>query len=166
MNWIEELTQILIDMGYFELFVCSRFRVYPLEPTQDITINTGAEANQWGDWAEVVPAGVITFPFAIRGIRIETISDTGIFHIQLGSCDAGQTPGANDEEGEVRFRATAPLNRCTELIEIGSRGLEAGKRIMGRVKNESGGNSLTISVIIRRYIEVSREIGKWTAFPW
>jgi hypothetical protein len=167
MHWIEEVTQALIDAGYLELFVSSRYRVYPLDATQIITLATGGAADQWGSWTEVIPAGLIPFTFAIRGIRIETISGSGIFHIQLGSCDAGQTPGANDEEGEVRlYVATVPLVRASELIEIGSRGIEAGKRIMGRTKSDTGGESLTISVIIRRYIAVSRVINKWSAFPW
>ena len=154
------------DIGKFELSICGRYRVYPLEPSQTITLNTGAGADQWGNWTEIVPANTIPFVSTIPGLLIETISATGIHHLQIGDSNAGATPGTNDVQGEVRFRGTTPLNRSTELMPFGCRDISANRRIMGRVKNDSGGDNITVSIAIRRYEVVSIEVEKWPTFPW
>jgi hypothetical protein len=154
------------DVGRFELSICGRHRVYPQEPSQTVTLNTGAGADQFGSWTEIVPANIVPFIFTIVGVLIETISATGIYHVQIGDCNAGGTPGANDIQGEMRLRGTAPINRSTELIPFGSRDIAANRRVMGRVKNDSGGDNVTVSVVIRRYVAVSEEIEKYPAFPW
>ena len=154
------------DLGSFELSICGRYRVYPQEPSQTVTLNTGAGADQWGAWTEIIPANIIPFDYNIVGILIETISATGIYQVQIGDCAAGSTPVTNEIQGEVRFRGTAPIARSTETLVFGCRIIRAYRRVMGRVKNDSGGDNITLSAVIRRYIELSEEVEKWPTFPW
>jgi len=163
---LAETDRIRNDAAYFELSICGRHRVYPRLPSQTIVISTGAGANQWGAWTEIVPANVVPFTFNVIGLLIEQLSATGIYHIQVGDCASGSTPGANDVQGEIRFRGTAPIARVTELIPFGCREIAAGRRVMGRAMNDSGGDNIEVSVVIRRYIELSAEVERWPVFPW
>ena len=154
------------DLANFELSVCGRLRVYPRLPSETITLTTDAAADIYGDWTEVIPANLIPFVFTILGVIIETASASGIYVIQFADCAAGTLPGVNEEQGEVRHRATTPLPRSVETIGFGCREIAANRRVMARVMNDSGGDNITISVTIRRYLEVSMEVTKWPAFPW
>ncbi|MCJ7633644.1 hypothetical protein MUP77_14800, partial [Candidatus Bathyarchaeota archaeon] len=82
------------DIGKFELSICGRYRVYPQEPSQTVTLNTGANPDEWGNWTEIVPANIVPFVFTIPGCLIEAMSATGRHHVQIGDCAAGATPGA------------------------------------------------------------------------
>lgn len=154
------------DLAKFELSICGRWRIYPRLPSQAITLTTDAAADTYGLWTEVVPANIVPFDFVIIGVIIETISATGIYMIQFGDCAGGTTPGVNAEQGEIRFRGVTPIARSTEIISFGCRGISANRRVMARIMSDSGGDNVTISVVIRRYEEVSEEIERWPAFPW
>jgi len=158
--------QSLTDTGRFELSICGRFRIYPREPSQTIVLATDALADTYGVWTQVIAADTVTVPFHVVGVLVEAISATGTYMIQFGDCGGGLTPVESEIQGEIRFVATAPVARSTVLIPFGCRGIDANRRVMARTKNNSGGDNVTISVSLRRYVEVSQEVTPLATWPW
>lgn len=155
------------DIGKLEnSLVCSRERVYPRAPSDTLTLNTGAGADDWGAWTELVPSNTVSFQFGVRGVYAEAISATGTYHIQIGSCAAGMTPATCQIQGETRFTATAPVARSSGLLPIDTQHIDPDQRVMGRVRNDSGGDNISISLVIRRHSEVSEELAPVSGFPW
>lgn len=165
----EVLSQIavtLADLANFELSICGRIRIYPREPSQSIVIATGGGADTYGAWTEIIAAGAIPEMFTLFGVMIESLSATGVYMLQFGDCEAGSTPLDSEIQGELRFVGTAPIGRSTEIICFDCRGIDANRRFMTRVKNDSGGDNITISVAVRKYLEVSREVEASPTWPW
>ena len=165
---LEELAQVLIDIGIIHFREHSRWRVYPQDVTVAPTITAAGAANTFGGWAEIIPLNTIPFPFHVIGFCLCEVSAVSNYHIQLGYNTINADPGTNMEMGERRIRmATAPVTKQSELLEIYSQGLPAYSRVMGRLKTASGNpDTATLSLVVTRHIEVEDEVEIWPAFPW
>ena len=170
-DWVtleEKLDQILADVGSLDHHFHSRWRVYPQDITSSVQLQAAAVANTFGSWAEIIPLNTIPFPFDVRGLVIEEVSVATRYHIQLGYNIVNADPGANMEMGERRIRlVTVPIARATELLAIYSQEMPANSRVMGRVKTATGNaDTVNISIVLSRHVEVSAEVPLWPAFPW
>ncbi|GAH40689.1 unnamed protein product, partial [marine sediment metagenome] len=59
------LDDLLRDIGVIEHHWHSRWRVYPQDVTSSITLAAAAVANNFGDWALIIPLNTIPFDFDI-----------------------------------------------------------------------------------------------------
>lgn len=82
--------------------------------------------------------------------------------------DDKRARGENQEMGERRWRAdVAPIHRFSEILEIKSQGIPANSSVWGRVKMATGGTeTVDLSVVLSRHVEVSQVEPIWPAFPW
>ena len=163
-----ELAQVLSDIGAIEHHWHSRWRVYPQNVSNTVTLAAPAAANTFGSWALIIPLNTVPFDFDIIGLVVEQVDTATTYLIQLGYNTINAAPGANMELGERRFRIGAlPIVRATELLDIRSQEVPANSTVWGRVKTAGGASEEAyISVVIGRHVEVEREVTLWPAFPW
>ena len=163
-----EIAQVLVDLGVLDHDSHSRWRVYPQDVTQAVTLTAGTPANTFGSWALVIPVDTIPFAYGVIGFCVCSVSAATNYHIQLGYNPVNAVPGANMELGERRFRiATTPIARQSELMEIRSQGIPANGSVWGRMKTATGAaDNATINVVVKRILDVSRTVAEWPAFPW
>lgn len=166
---LEELAQVLIDIGVIEHHWHSRWRVYPQDVQLSINLVAAAVADTFGDWVLIIPLNTVPFDFDIVGFVVEEADTTlTTYFVQLGYNTINAEPGENMEMGERRFRiAEQPIKNASEIMEIRGQEIPANSTIWGRVK-ASGGTSeeLEISVVLDRHIDVEREVPIYPAFPW
>lgn len=160
--------RILDELAIIDRHRHTRWRVYPQDVTEVITLTAAAVANVFGNWVEIIPLNTVLFDFEIIGFCICSVNAATNYHIQLGYNTANIDPGANMELGERRFRvATVPIARQSELLNIQSQEIPANSRVMGRLKTASGNpDTCTINVVLSRHIHLSNEVPLWSAFPW
>lgn len=160
--------QVLEDIAALEHYEHSRWRVYPQDVRTTIQLQASDSANVFGDWAKIIPEDTIPFYFHIVGIVVEELSSTTTYHIQLGCNPGAAEPGENHEMGERRMRfAVTPISKVSELLEIKSQDIPANSSVWGRVKTAAGGEeTVDLSVVLSRHIEILHEKSLWPDFPW
>jgi len=159
---------ILDDLGVLHFSIHSRYRVYPQDVAQAITLTAAALVNTYGSWIECIPLNTIPFAFHIIGFCICEVSVATNYHIQLGYNTINADPGENMEIGERRVRvAVTPLRKQSELLGIAGLGVPANSRIMGRLKTTTGdADTCSLSVVLMRHLEVAKEVEPYPSFPW
>lgn len=165
---LEELANILKDLGVIGFHFMGRWRVYPQDITVEPQLVAAAVANTFGNWTEIIPLNTIPFPFHVIGICVCQVSVATSYHIQLGYNTVNLDPGTNMEMGERRLRiATQPIARQTELLKVFSQGVPANSRVMGRLKTASGAaDTANVNVVVTRHLEFEDEVELYPAFPW
>lgn len=155
------------NVAIIEHYHHSRHRVYP----QDVRLVAdlvAAAANVFGDWIEIIPIDTVDFGYEVVGLVIEETDAATTYLIQLGfSLVAGTEPTTTQIAGERRTLLPTPAVRATELLEIKSQDIPAGAKLWGRVKSKAGGSeTLGISVVVARHMEITNPITKLTTWPW
>jgi len=156
------------DLAAIEHHRHSRWRVYPQDVTESITLIAPKLANIFGDWALIIPLNTVPFPFDIIGVVVEAADTTRTtYFMQIGYNTIDAEPGTNMELGERRFRiAESPIKNANELLPIRSQDIPANASVWGRLKASKRSAEIKISVVINRHVAVEREVPLYPAFPW
>ncbi|GAH72851.1 unnamed protein product, partial [marine sediment metagenome] len=145
----------------------SRSRVYPQDIRLVADLVAGA-ANVFGDWTEIIPIDTVDFDYEATGFVIEEAADATTYLVQLGFSEVADTdPTTAQIAGERRTRLPVPATKSTELLEIKSQNIPANAKLWGRVKSKAGGGeTIGISVVVARHIEITNPIAKLITWPW
>jgi len=159
--------RVIHDISTIEHYQHSRWRVYPQNVTLFAHLIAGTPANTFGDWVQIIPIDTIPFCYDVIGMVVDQIDASTTYHIQLGYSLTAAAPGDNYESGERRAKATTPISRATELLDVHGQNIPANSSFWGRLKTASGNaDTADISVVLSRHVESSSPIPKWAAFPW
>ena len=162
-----DLTDLLTNIATLEHYNHSRSRVYP----QDIRLVAelvAAGANVFGDWIEIIPINIVNFDYEVTGVVVEETGAAGTYLIQMGfSLVALTEPTDAQIAGERRALLPTPAVRATELLEIKSQNIPSKAKLWGRVKSKAGGSeTIGVSVVVARHIEITNPIPKLATWPW
>ncbi len=165
-NWVLA-SNVMYNLAALEHYNHSRTRVYP----QDIRLVAelvAAAANIFGDWIEIIPIDTVDFDYEVIGIVIEEADAATTYFVQLGfSLVDGTEPTEAQIAGERRALLPTPAVRATELLEIRSQNIPANAKLWGKVKSKAGGSeTIGISVVIARHIEITNPVAKLATWPW
>ncbi|GAG62196.1 unnamed protein product, partial [marine sediment metagenome] len=121
--------QTLIDIAsfWYSEFM-SRTRVYPQNIAVPITLIPDAVANTFGNWTQIIPAGLIPFVFHIHGLQTMGAAGADSFFIQLA---LSATPTGFQMLGEKSFALGA---RGRARVEFVCPAVPANTAVYGRVK--------------------------------
>lgn len=160
--------KVLEEIGVLDYCWHSRWIVYPQDVRTTKRLQASDTANKFGDWAKIIPEDTIPFDFEIVGIVVEEIDSDTTYHIQIGYNPGAGEPGENQEMGERRIRfAVTPVSKVSELLEIRSQDMPANSSVWGRIKTADGNEeTLDLSVVLTRHVNVEYEEPMWPAFPW
>ncbi len=162
-----DLTDLLANIAALEHYNHSRSRVYP----QDIRLVAdlvAAAANVFGDWAEVIPIDTVDFDYEATGFVVEEAGAAGSYFVQFGfSLVALTEPTTAQIAGERRAKLPTPVTQSTEILEVKSQNIPANAKLWGRVKSKAGGSeTIGVSVVVARHIEITNPIAKLATWPW
>ncbi|MBA7564456.1 hypothetical protein ES708_06119 [subsurface metagenome] len=155
------------DLAALEHYHHSRYRVYPqdIEAVADLI---AAGADEFGSWAQIIPIDTVDFDYEVTGFVIEEAAVATSYLVQLGfSLTALAEPTEAQTAGERRTRLPVPATKSTELLEIRSQNIPANAKLWGRVKSKAGGTeTIKISVVVARHIEITNPVMKLAIWPW
>ncbi|GAI60553.1 unnamed protein product, partial [marine sediment metagenome] len=108
------------------------------------------------------------FDYEVTGFVIEEAATATTYLVQLGFSEVALTePTTAQIAGERRTRLPIPATKSTELLEIKSQNIPAKAKLWGRVKSKAGGTeTLGVSVVVARHIEITNPIPKLATWPW
>ncbi len=164
---LDEALDILSNAAALEHYNHSRSRVYP-QDIREVANLIAAGANVFGDWAEIIPIDIVDFNYEVTGVVIEVAAAAGSYFIRLGFSLADLTEPTDAQiAGERRTLLPAPAIQATELLEIKGQNIPANAKLWGRVKSKAGGTeTIGISVVIARHIEITNPVAKLATWPW
>jgi len=144
----------------------SRCRVYP----QDVQLTASlvaAGADAWGNWIEIIPLNTVNFCYEVVGLVIEAANAATTYFVQLGFSIIDTDPSISQILGERRTLLPSPVVKATELLDYYSQDCPANAKLWGRVKSKAGGSeTLEVSVVVIRHIEVTNPIAHLATWPW
>ncbi len=155
------------DLAALEHYYHSRYRVYP-QDIQLVADLIAAGADEFGSWAQIIPIDTVDFCYEVTGFVIEVATVATSYLVQLGFSEAaGTDPTEAQHAGERRTRLPVPATKSTELLEIKSQDIPAKAKLWGRVKSAAGGSeTIGVSVVIARHIEITNPVAKLATWPW
>ncbi|MBA7516355.1 hypothetical protein ES705_08403 [subsurface metagenome] len=163
---LDEALDILANVAVLEHYAHSRSRVYP-QDIREVAELVAAGANVFGDWIEIIPIGTVNFDYEVTGFVIEEADAAGTYLIQLGFSIEDTDPTTAQIAGERRTLLPTPVTKATELLEIKSQNIPANAKLWGRVKSKAGGaETLGVSVVVARHLEITNSIAKFATWPW
>jgi len=155
------------DIAAVNFHFHSRYRVYPQNISNTITLAAAAPANTFGAWTQIIPLNTIPFIIMVVGIVVEAADAATAYLIQIGYNTVDSDPGANMILGERRLRLPTPINQATELLHIDAQSAPANSKIWGRLKSATAvADELEVSIVLTRHIGVSEDIALYPTFPW
>lgn len=155
------------DVAALEHYHHSRYRVYPQNVGLVAELVAAATTNVFGDWIQIIPIDTVDFAYEVIGFVIEEADAAGTYLIQLGFSIEDTDPVTTQIAGERRTLLPAPAVRATELLEIKSQNIPADAKLWGRVKSKAGGSeTIGVSVVVARHIEVTNPVTKLATWPW
>ncbi len=160
------INELLANIAALEHYEHSRTRVYP-QDVEAVASLIAAGANVFGVWAEIIPIDIVDFDYEVAGLVIEVAGAAGTYLIQLGFSTEDTDPTDAQIAGERRTLLPAPAIQATELLEIKSQNIPAKAKLWGRVKSKAGAaETIGISVVIARHIEITNPVAKLATWPW
>jgi len=143
----------------------ARIRIYPREPSDVVRLTPSVVADTYGAWTEIVPAGMVSFPWHMVGVLVENQQGADTYMIQFSK----NNPPANDGDilGELRIKLGALVGFFpTEGVGIKSADLPIAAGLYARLKTAAGTNWLDVAVQISRHFPQSYEPTPWPNWPW
>ena len=147
--------------------VVRRCRPYPYDPGQVFNIVAGVGANNFSAYAQLIPVGTFNFgdsPNRVQLIRlnIELMSANDTFVLEFAKSIDGVTFTVL---GATRFRRGAGINRTFPLETPCRPFNNDANALYARLKSALGGNNVTFSLCVARFIPTEYKIpastGTW-----
>jgi len=164
-NWVLASNE-MYNLAAMEHHGHSRSRVYP----QDVRLVAdlvAAAANVFGSWIEIIPINTVDFLYEVIGLVIEEVDAASTYLIELGYSITDTDPVTTQIIGERRTLLPSPAVRATELLHFLGQDIPANAKLWGRVKSKAGGSeTLGISVVVIRHIEITNPMAMLTTWPW
>lgn len=156
---LNDLAQLVYETNH------ARIRVYPREIDVDLTLVAPAFVDTYGAWTPLIPPNTITMDYVLSGILIENWTAKEYFMIQLSRSD---NPVVTDYISELRFNTPiADDYRQTYAIIIKTGKITANSGVWGRIKaRTNAGESVTLSLLIQKWLKMTNELDPETAWPW
>jgi len=138
-----------------------RLRPFPYDPSVVLTLLAGAGANNFGLYTELIPIGTYDFGdgdhnrIQIESIRIESMSQVDIYIMEFyKTTDAVEFPPL----GAARVKREAALTRSFSINCPIRPECNTHYALYGRVKSTVGGNNITFSLSISRFLPTDHRI--------
>lgn len=167
-DFIRALRNLLYNLSVLEHHEHSRDRVYPQDVSATKTLTADATSNVFGSWAEIIPLNTIGFDYKVVGLVVESVDAATTYLVQLGFSTIDTDPVTAQIQGERRGKVvTVPLARATEILDIQSQDCPANAKLWGRIKTASANaDSVEVSVVVNRHLEITNERPNLTTWPW
>jgi len=156
---LNDLAQLAYETNH------ARMRVYPREINQVLTLTAPAFVNTYSAWTVLIPINIITMDYSIAGMTIEDWGGEDAFMIQLAR---SSTPSVSDYIGEMRIStATADDWASSFPIIVATGKIPINTGVWGRIKAATaGGFAVTMSLCIKKWCKMARDLDPETAWPW
>ena len=168
-NLPTDIDNLLYDTSILEHKWEARTRVYPQDTQVAPQITTAAVADTFGSWAEIIPIDTVDFTYRVVNLTVEQTNRAGTFLIQLGfSTVDGDDPTTAQIVGERRTSLIGtPLKLEQSSMEYMGGHIHTNAKLWGRVKSNTGtADTLDVSVIVTRCLQVSNPVIILTTWPW
>lgn len=151
--------RILQEVARLEHGVVHRPRPYPYNPGTTFTLTAGAGVNNFGTYVQLIPKGTFDFcdspnKIRVRQLVVESISANDTFIVELSKYDEVTYTAI----GAIRFVRVAPVTRSF-VVDFPCRDMNNDEMALyGRLKSGLGGNNITCSLIVVRYLQLQYKI--------